>query len=58
MTYLREWYVTQTRIQRLPDFLALFTRLTVMELPKNQIVELPPEIGDVSFLFTAFKTCL
>lgn len=50
MTYLREWYVTQTRIQRLPDFLALFTRLTVMELPKNQIVELPPEIGKLTAL--------
>lgn len=46
MTYLKEWHVRGTRICRLPDFLALFTQLTVLEIPKNAIGELPPEIGE------------
>lgn len=46
MTYLKEWHVRGTRICRLPDYLALFTQLTVLEIPKNSIAELPPEIGE------------
>ncbi|XP_035495717.1 leucine-rich repeat-containing protein 2 isoform X2 [Scophthalmus maximus] len=49
-TYLREWHVRGTRIRQLPDFLALFTQLTVLEIPKNAIAELPPEIGKLTEL--------
>ncbi|KAM4745089.1 leucine-rich repeat-containing protein 2 [Anableps anableps] len=49
-TYLQEWHVRRTRIRQLPDFLALFTQLTVLEIPKNLITELPPEIGKLSEL--------
>lgn len=48
MTYLKEWHVSRTRIQKLPDYLALFTQLTVMDVPKNAIAELPPEIGEAA----------
>lgn len=48
MTYLREWHIRGTKIRQLPDYLALFTQLTVLDLPKNTITELPPEIGLMS----------
>lgn len=48
MTYLREWHVKGTKIRQLPDYLALFTQLTVLNIPKNAITELPPEIGEIS----------
>ncbi|XP_035525736.1 leucine-rich repeat-containing protein 2-like [Morone saxatilis] len=50
MTYLREWHVMGTKIRQLPDYLALFTQLTVLDIPKNAIVELPPEIGKLTGL--------
>lgn len=46
MTYLKEWHIRDTKIRQLPDYLALFTQLTVLEIPKNTITELPPEIGE------------
>lgn len=46
MTYLKEWHVRGTKIRQLPDYMALFTQLTVLEIPKNSIAELPPEIGE------------
>lgn len=46
MTYLKEWHVQGTKISRLPDYLRLFTQLTVLEIPKNAIAELPPAIGE------------
>lgn len=46
MTYLQEWCVRGTRIQQLPDFLPLFTQLTVLDIPKNAIRELPPDVGE------------
>lgn len=49
MTYLREWHVSGTKIRQLPDYLALFTQLTVLQIPQNAITELPPEIGDITF---------
>ncbi|KAM4578040.1 leucine-rich repeat-containing protein 2 [Fundulus diaphanus] len=51
-TYLQEWHIRRTRIRQLPDFLALFTHLTVLEIPKNLLTELPPEIGKLSELRT------
>ncbi|XP_039476913.1 leucine-rich repeat-containing protein 2 [Oreochromis aureus] len=50
MTYLKEWHVRRTRICRLPDYLALFTQLTILDIPKNAITELPPEIGKLTVL--------
>ncbi|XP_067430069.1 leucine-rich repeat-containing protein 2 [Thunnus thynnus] len=50
MTYLKEWHVTETKICKLPDYTALFTQLTVLEIPKNAIAELPPEIGKLTGL--------
>lgn len=50
MTYLKEWYVSHTRIQRLPEFLAQFSKLQILDLSKNQICEVPPEIGKLSCL--------
>ncbi|XP_037634367.1 LOW QUALITY PROTEIN: leucine-rich repeat-containing protein 2 [Sebastes umbrosus] len=44
--YLKEWHVSGTKISRLPEYLALFTQLTVLDIPKNNISELPPEIGE------------
>ena len=45
MSHLKEWHVRSTRISRLPDFLFLFGQLTTLQLPKNALTELPPEIG-------------
>lgn len=45
MTYLREWHIRGTKIRQLPDYLPLFTQLTVLQIPKNGIIELPPEIS-------------
>uniref|UniRef100_A0A3Q4M6G3 Leucine-rich repeat-containing protein 2-like n=2 Tax=Neolamprologus brichardi TaxID=32507 RepID=A0A3Q4M6G3_NEOBR len=50
MTYLKEWHVRRTRIRQLPDYLALFTQLTVLDIPKNAITKLPPEIGKLTAL--------
>nr|XP_057927298.1 leucine-rich repeat-containing protein 2 [Doryrhamphus excisus] len=47
MTYLREWHVTGTQIQKLPDYLSSFTLLAVLDLPKNALTELPPDIGEM-----------
>ncbi|XP_054895189.1 leucine-rich repeat-containing protein 2 isoform X3 [Poeciliopsis prolifica] len=49
-TYLQEWHVRRTRIRQLPDFLALFTQLTVLEIPRNLITDLPPQIGKLAAL--------
>ncbi|XP_027873583.1 leucine-rich repeat-containing protein 2 isoform X3 [Xiphophorus couchianus] len=49
-TYLQEWHVRRTRIRQLPDFLALFTQLTVLEIPRNLIADLPPQIGKLAAL--------
>lgn len=46
MTYLREWHVSGTKIRQLPDYLAQFTQLKILDIPKNTIAELPPEIGE------------
>ena len=45
MSHLKEWHVRSTRISHLPDFLFLFGQLTTLQLPKNALTELPPEIG-------------
>ncbi|XP_029016534.1 leucine-rich repeat-containing protein 2 [Betta splendens] len=50
MTYVRQWHIRGTRICRLPDYLALFSQLTVLDLLRNSITELPPEIGKLSQL--------
>nr|XP_033946275.1 leucine-rich repeat-containing protein 2 isoform X2 [Pseudochaenichthys georgianus] len=50
MTYLKEWHVRGTRICRLPEYLALFTQLSVLQIPQNTIAELPPEIGKLTGL--------
>lgn len=44
-TYLKEWHVSNTLIQTIPDYIALFQDLRVLELSKNQINHLPVEIG-------------
>ncbi|XP_034727688.1 leucine-rich repeat-containing protein 2 isoform X1 [Etheostoma cragini] len=60
MTYLKEWHVSGTKICRLPEYLGLFTQLTVLEIPKNAIAELPPEIGKLTALreLNASYNCL
>lgn len=50
MTYLKEWYVSHTRIQRLPEFLAQFSKLQILDLSMNQVCEIPPEIAKLSSL--------
>ncbi|XP_017288626.1 leucine-rich repeat-containing protein 2 [Kryptolebias marmoratus] len=52
MSYLQEWHVRGTRIRQLPDYLTLFTQLTVLQIPQNAISELPPEIGKLTELRT------
>ncbi|KAJ3603865.1 hypothetical protein NHX12_028606 [Muraenolepis orangiensis] len=37
------------KISQLPDFMFLFSQLTTLQLPRNALTELPPEI-DVSLL--------
>ncbi|XP_068460408.1 leucine-rich repeat-containing protein 2 [Clinocottus analis] len=49
-TFLTEWHVSRTRISRLPAFLPLFSRLTVMQIPENTVTQLPPEIGKLAAL--------
>uniref|UniRef100_A0A3B3W0X1 Leucine rich repeat containing 2 n=1 Tax=Poecilia latipinna TaxID=48699 RepID=A0A3B3W0X1_9TELE len=49
-TVVLEWHVRRTRIRQLPDFLAQFTQLTVLEIPRNLIADLPPQIGKLSAL--------
>lgn len=44
-TYLKEWHVSNTLIQTIPNYIALFQDLRVLELSKNQINHLPVEIG-------------
>lgn len=44
-TYLKEWHVSNTLIQTIPDYIALFQDLRVLELSNNQINHLPVEIG-------------
>lgn len=44
-TYLKEWQVSNTLIQTIPAYIALFQDLRVLELSKNQISHLPVEIG-------------
>lgn len=51
MTYLREWHVSGTKIRQLPDYLAQFAQLTILDIPKNSIAELPPEIGESPLCF-------
>ncbi|XP_056150169.1 leucine-rich repeat-containing protein 2 [Lampris incognitus] len=50
MTYLREWHIRYTRIRLLPEYLAHFSQLTVLQMPHNALSELPPEIGKLSSL--------
>lgn len=54
MTYMREWHVRGTKIRQLPDYLAQFTQLSVLDIPKNTIMELPPEIGDRDSVLHSF----
>ncbi|XP_042682678.1 leucine-rich repeat-containing protein 2 [Centrocercus urophasianus] len=49
-TYLKEWHVSNTLIQTIPDYIALFQDLRVLELSKNQINHLPVEIGHLKNL--------
>lgn len=51
MTYLRELHVSGTKIRQLPAYLAQFAQLTVLNIPKNAIAELPPEIGESPLRF-------
>ncbi|KAM8792447.1 leucine-rich repeat-containing protein 2 [Eudromia elegans] len=44
-TYLKELHVSNTLIQTIPAYIALFQDLRILELPKNQITHLPVEIG-------------
>uniref|UniRef100_A0AAV2MP70 Leucine-rich repeat-containing protein 2 n=1 Tax=Knipowitschia caucasica TaxID=637954 RepID=A0AAV2MP70_KNICA len=50
MTYLKEWHVSHTRIQRLPEFFDQFSKLSVLNLAKNQICEVPADIGKLRSL--------
>ncbi|XP_057686845.1 leucine-rich repeat-containing protein 2 isoform X2 [Corythoichthys intestinalis] len=49
-TFLLEWHVSDTKIQKLPDYLASFSLLRVLDLPKNELCELPPGIGQLGEL--------
>ncbi|XP_077570734.1 leucine-rich repeat-containing protein 2 [Stigmatopora nigra] len=49
-TFLLEWHVSDTKIQKLPDYLASFSLLRVLDLPKNELCELPSDIGQLGEL--------
>ncbi|XP_077417166.1 leucine-rich repeat-containing protein 2 isoform X2 [Vanacampus margaritifer] len=44
-TFLLEWHVSATKIQKLPDYLASFSLLRVLELAKNKLTRLTADIG-------------
>nr|XP_047936486.1 leucine-rich repeat-containing protein 2 isoform X3 [Anser cygnoides] len=52
-TFLKEWHVSNTLIQTIPDYIALFQDLRVLELSKNQINHLPVEIDILENLLNA-----
>lgn len=46
MTYLREWHIFGTKIVKIPEFIAMFQDMHILDIPKNCIDKLPPEIGN------------
>ena len=54
MTYLREWHINATKILKIPEFIAMFQELSVLDIPKNCIDELPAEIGNPVWILTTF----
>ncbi|XP_043920151.1 leucine-rich repeat-containing protein 2 isoform X2 [Protopterus annectens] len=50
MTYLKEWHINKTKIQRIPSFIELFQNLRILEMTQNLIIELPLEIGKLTQL--------
>ncbi|XP_042303243.1 leucine-rich repeat-containing protein 2 [Sceloporus undulatus] len=44
-THLKEWHINNTMIATIPDYIALFQELRILELSSNQITDLPVEIG-------------
>lgn len=45
MTYLKEWHIHRTRIPEIPTYIEAFVDLQVLDVPKNGLTKLPPEIG-------------
>ncbi|XP_062399669.1 leucine-rich repeat-containing protein 2 isoform X2 [Sardina pilchardus] len=50
MTYLREWHISATKITKIPEFIAMFQDMRILDIPKNSIDKLPPEIGKLTKL--------
>lgn len=44
-THLKEWHIHSTLIQIIPTYIELFQAMRILDLPKNQIMCLPAEIG-------------
>ncbi|XP_004449077.1 leucine-rich repeat-containing protein 2 [Dasypus novemcinctus] len=44
-THLKEWHISNTLIQLIPTYIELFQAMRILDLPKNQILSLPAEIG-------------
>ncbi|XP_008590911.1 PREDICTED: leucine-rich repeat-containing protein 2, partial [Galeopterus variegatus] len=44
-THLKEWHISNTLIQIIPTYIQLFQAMRILDLPKNQILSLPSEIG-------------
>lgn len=47
MTYLREWHIFGTKIVKIPEFIAMFQDMRILDIPKNCLDKLPPEIGNL-----------
>uniref|UniRef100_H3AZL9 Leucine-rich repeat-containing protein 39 n=1 Tax=Latimeria chalumnae TaxID=7897 RepID=H3AZL9_LATCH len=44
MTYLQEWQLHRTGLERIPQFVGSFNNLIVLDLSRNAITEIPTEI--------------
>lgn len=44
-THLKEWYISNTLIQSIPNYIELFEAMRILDLPQNQLSHLPAEIG-------------
>ncbi|KAM6160712.1 leucine-rich repeat-containing protein 2 [Erethizon dorsatum] len=49
-THLQEWHISNTLIQVIPTYIELFQAMRILDLPKNQILHLPAEIGHLKSL--------
>ncbi|XP_041063605.1 leucine-rich repeat-containing protein 39 isoform X1 [Carcharodon carcharias] len=50
MTYLQEWQIHRTGLERIPRFVGKFDNILVLDLSRNSVKEIPKEIGQLTKL--------